>query len=453
MTYGRRTVAAFATVLTALLTTVIGLAFHWPLPLWFFATSALGSLALLLVRATGSRPDPLAREFTPEPDLPIPPPEIRAHDVRDVALPSAWPDYDFRFSATVRWHPLAAPPHAPSVNPAGLAVQAVLERAAELTEDLEPHRFALAQYRLSGELGTMRPDPAGRLDVMAENVTLTLTDQDSARLDDLSTVRKEKDVWEHKRRHEQNLREYLSDDVLKTPGSAVVWWLAQNENEPKRAVDDIGMLAQLSSVAHDTDVPDRLKHLIPYPEPPTDPGEPPEPSAPGPFDPDPFDPDPSNGSGPTGAPPFAMPMNDGAASAEPPEEDAADLFRRCVAHLKLDPDGPEAATLAQSLVHVAQRCGADAEAARYLLSRMGIHVPGGDTGPQPAEAGSTEAEDGARHRTAPSEAPNGSHPGNDDVPGPFVAPEPPPMPTRPPTVPPPGTPPAWNGAADGHGTA
>jgi hypothetical protein len=72
-------------------------------------------------------------------------------------------------------------------------------------------------------------------------------------------------VWEHQRKYEQSKRQYLSEDVLKDTGSAVVWWLAKNDEHVDKTVADLGLLAQLTSAANDTDVPERLRDLMPPP--------------------------------------------------------------------------------------------------------------------------------------------------------------------------------------------
>ena len=271
MSAGRRTVVVFLTVISILCVAILGLAGDWPLRIWVPAAAALVGVAMLLGRVWKPSTDPLSRTYDLEPDLPIPPPEKRAHEVRGVALASALPDYDFLFSATIRWCPLTTAPHAPAVSATGLAVSAVLARAEALTRDVEPQRNSLAQHQLSGLLGVMEPDPTGRFDVMAEDVVLTLAEADADRLARLSTVRKEEAVWEHERKHEYDKRAYLGGDVLKNTGNAVVWWLSKNEDQIKRTVDDIGVLAQLSAAANNEDVPDRFQHMVPHPVPEPEP--------------------------------------------------------------------------------------------------------------------------------------------------------------------------------------
>ncbi|GGN30584.1 hypothetical protein [Streptomyces fuscichromogenes] len=260
MTTGCKTTTVFLTILCGLLLTILGLTQNWP-------TFAWPALALLLVGVPtaafkiavlrrGSLPVDVQEQRTD------PPVERREHHVRHVALPSHWADYDFLFSATVRWYPLEAVGNELLLNPAGLAVEAVLDRARSITEQREPGRPSLVQNELSGALSRMRPDPTGHLHVMAEDITLSLREHDQERLDRLAEVRKDKAVWEHQRKYEQSKRQYLSEDVLKDTGSAVVWWLAKNDDHVEKTVADLGLLAQLTSAANDTDVPGRLLHLI-----------------------------------------------------------------------------------------------------------------------------------------------------------------------------------------------
>ncbi|MEU1781977.1 hypothetical protein ABZ545_21190 [Streptomyces abikoensis] len=268
MTSGHKTLTAFLTVIGALLIVIIGLCVEWPLWAWPASAAVLVAIAVVAVKAADRRRSPFPQELMLEPDLPIPPLERREQRITDVALPSDTDDYDFIFSATVRWCPIDdAPADAPVVNAGSLAIDAVLNRAREITARKSPGRSTLAQYQLNGELGTMLADPTGRVYAMAENVLLTLSDQDQERLAKLSAVRKDEAVWEHERKYEQSRRAYLGGDVLKNTGSAVVWWLAKNDDKVDKAVADLGLLAQLSSAANNQDVPERFRHLVPQPVP------------------------------------------------------------------------------------------------------------------------------------------------------------------------------------------
>ncbi|MFC8678042.1 hypothetical protein ACFUEN_35800 [Streptomyces griseorubiginosus] len=261
MTSGRKTTTVFLTVLCALLLSILGLVQEWPIWAWAALALVVAGTPAAAFKIAAMRRGSLPADFTNF--LPAAPIERREHHVSRVALPSKWADYDFVFSATVRWHPLETHGDAPVLNPAGLAVEAVLDRARALTEQREPGRASLVQHELSGALSRMRPDHTGLLQVMAENITLTLHEPDQERLTKLAEIRKDKAVWEHQRTYEQSKREYLGDDVLKDTGSAVVWWLAKNDSHIEKTVADLGLLAQLTSAANNTDIPERLQNLIP----------------------------------------------------------------------------------------------------------------------------------------------------------------------------------------------
>ncbi|MFG2674995.1 hypothetical protein [Streptomyces sp. NPDC048445] len=261
MTTGCRTTTVFLTVLCGLLLTILGLTEQWPPWAWPVLVVVLCAAPAVAFRIAARRRGPTRITF--EEQLTAAPVERREHHVSRIALPSHWADYDFLISATVRWYPFDTSDEDPVLNPAGLAVEAVLDRARAITEWREPGRVSLVQHELSGALSRMRPDSTGHLQAMAENVTLTLHEQDQERLDRLAGVRKDKAVWEHQRTYEQSKRKYLGEDVLKDTGSAVVWWLSKNDDQVEKTVADLGLLARLASAANDTDVPDRLRGLVP----------------------------------------------------------------------------------------------------------------------------------------------------------------------------------------------
>ncbi|TXS46865.1 hypothetical protein EAO75_24680 [Streptomyces sp. uw30] len=116
----------------------------------------------------------------------------------------------------------------------------------------------------------MEQDRDEHLHAMALEVELTLTDEDQERLDRLAAIRKDEALWEHQRKYEQNKREYLGNDVLTSTGSAVVWWLAKNDDHVEKTVKDLGLLARLSSAANDREVDEPFRYLVPeaFPPPP-----------------------------------------------------------------------------------------------------------------------------------------------------------------------------------------
>ncbi|MFD6532724.1 hypothetical protein [Streptomyces sp. NPDC060184] len=261
MTTGCKTTTIFVTILSGLFVTIFGVTQQWPAWAWpVLATSVVLSPAVVFGAARRRR------GHTPvhfEEQLTAAPIERQEQQVRHVSLPSLWADYDFLISATVRWHLLDTSDRHPVLNPGGLAVEAVLSRARAVTEQREPTRASFVQHELNGCLGHMLPDGSGHLRAMAENVTLTLHQHDQERLDSLAGVRKDRAVWEHQRTYEQSKRKYLGEDVLKDTGSAVVWWLAKNDDHVEKTVADLGLLAQLTSAANDTAVPELLRDLIP----------------------------------------------------------------------------------------------------------------------------------------------------------------------------------------------
>ncbi|MFF7054612.1 hypothetical protein ACFY94_40300 [Streptomyces griseorubiginosus] len=263
MSSGHRTMTLFVTVILGMILVILGLSADWPIWAWPTLAALLLVVGVVTHRILAPAPEAFPRALLTDPDLPEP---VRQEQrVAHVALPSSVADYDFSFSATVRWLVLDAPEDAPYVNPAGLAIDAVLRRARVVTAQQPPHRSAFAQHQLDGALATMQVDPTGRIMAMAQEVTLSLPESDRERLAKLAGVRKDEDVWEHERNYERSKRAYLGEDVLKDTGSAVVWWLSRNEQEVEGAVDRIGLLAQLSAAANNDEVPPPFEHLVPVP--------------------------------------------------------------------------------------------------------------------------------------------------------------------------------------------
>ncbi|MGW7442969.1 hypothetical protein [Kitasatospora sp. NPDC054795] len=248
-----------------LMTVVLGVSARWPVWLWVMPAVIAVVLAALLASARSPEPEP-EPELEPEPE-PAGSDEPRWEETRvdEVALPSRVPDYDFCFSAVVWWRPIPNATGLVHADPASLAIETVLARARELAEREVPQRLGLLQHRLNGVLGTQIRDVSGLVEAMGGQVELRLSEDDRERLGKLSEVRKTEEVWEHERRYEQSRRAYLGGDVLKSPGSAVVWWLARHDDKVTEAVDMIGPLAQLSAAANDEAVDELYAHLIAQP--------------------------------------------------------------------------------------------------------------------------------------------------------------------------------------------
>ncbi|MFE3379845.1 hypothetical protein [Streptomyces anulatus] len=244
---------------------VLGNVLHWSAWLWGFMSTVTASGSLLLVMTVLSGRRASADPYGPgEPEPPAAPVEqpYQETQVIDAPLPSAMDGYDFLFTATVWWKPvLDHAGRSDSASPA-LAAASVVSRAGEVVRHEEPGRASFAQYLLDGELGILLPDRNERVKAWAADVTLTLAPADRERLRKLNDLRKDEELWEYERQHERNKRRYLGDDVLKSAGSAVVWWLARHENEIEKAVHMIGPLAQIAAAANDEEVPKLFRHLL-----------------------------------------------------------------------------------------------------------------------------------------------------------------------------------------------
>lgn len=168
--------------------------------------------------------------------------------VTEVALPSSLRDYTFTFSATIRWRRLRNSAHA---NPAALAIENITEQARAIVSSEMPGTVSALSLQLNVALGVPRPDRSGEVEAMASEVSLTLPSEDVQRLEQMAEIHKQEALWAEQRRYEKNRREYLGEDVLKSPGSAVVWWLATKEEGVDQAAALIDTLARLSAVAND----------------------------------------------------------------------------------------------------------------------------------------------------------------------------------------------------------
>lgn len=177
--------------------------------------------------------------------------DYRKHSVTEVSLPSSHENYRFLFSATVLWVPLDVPGDEPEHWTSTAAAGAIVQRASTLTVRHDPAHFSLACHELALALGRPLEVEPQRILVKATDVQLVLSDEDSERLARLAEMRKDEDIREHERRHEQSLRAYLADDVLKDPGSAVVWWLARHgDGDMGRAAANIKPLMQVFNAAN-----------------------------------------------------------------------------------------------------------------------------------------------------------------------------------------------------------
>jgi hypothetical protein len=188
------------------------------------------------------------------PDTPVRPAEER---ITTNLIPSAIPDYAFVFCATVRWWSTdVSDRQIPgSFDPRALACAAVIERARTITARHNPLHTSLAARELEAALSVTQRDSTGRVTVMADGVELTLPAPDRERLERLAAVRKDEELWNQERSREESRRRYLAQEVLRTPGSAVVWWLARHEDDVAQAVANLQSLGTLSAVVNNEPLP------------------------------------------------------------------------------------------------------------------------------------------------------------------------------------------------------
>ncbi|MFR9727641.1 hypothetical protein ACL03H_00320 [Saccharopolyspora sp. MS10] len=249
---------------------VLVLALRWPLWAWSLLSAGLlvgvGAYArqLLLLHRQRQLREALEvqQQRTAAPVEPEPEP-ARQQLVRNVSLPSSEPDYQFVFGATAWWRRPADAVGVGHENPAGLALDTLLSRAREITSVEHPGAADVVAHKLAGALGAVRRDPHGHVETWASEVVLVLSEQDTDRLHRLAEVRKDEQLWHRERDHERSKRAYLSEEVLRDTGSAVVWWLSRNEHDVERAAELIGTLAQLSAAANGTEIAEQFRHLVP----------------------------------------------------------------------------------------------------------------------------------------------------------------------------------------------
>ncbi|HEY1573323.1 MAG TPA: hypothetical protein VGG05_18415 [Pseudonocardiaceae bacterium] len=191
---------------------------------------------------------------------PAPAADSPATGTRMAAVPLACAEAGYRMllSATVHWNPAPNSIGIRHTNPQALALESIRARASEITARQAPGDHQAVCYQLSAALGTVLPDGSGQVVAWASDVTLSIPEDDAARLHKISDLRKHEQVWDHERGLERTMRAYLRDEVLDTPGSAVVWWLARHPEQVEDTAKLIGPLSRLSAAVHGTPVRELL---------------------------------------------------------------------------------------------------------------------------------------------------------------------------------------------------
>ncbi|WBQ07768.1 hypothetical protein [Kribbella sp. CA-293567] len=228
------------------------LAVVFNLPTWIAALVATVVLIALAVLWKQEKAVPMAAPAPPVPRPAEREPVFTAPPTRTVAgvrLPSASPDYHFSFSAIVQWSPVMTGLRHADLG--SVAVDALLSRAKALAAGQQPFEEALNQHRLAALLGEPDLDEKGQVRTWATDVRLKLPDADFKHLQNITALQRRAQTLLLERQLEQDKRAYLRDDVLATPGSAVVWWLANNPGEVAQCVDLLGTLTRLSAAAND----------------------------------------------------------------------------------------------------------------------------------------------------------------------------------------------------------
>ncbi|MGP9017335.1 hypothetical protein ACT1U9_02865 [Streptomyces sp. BR1] len=235
----------------------------WPNWIWFPLVAVVaGSLLLDMYARNGRGRATAGREEAPDtPEFPIEPPYL-AIPVIDVPVISGLDEYPFLFTATVRWRTRTDPLTTSHGNPGALAVTSVLRRVEQYTAAEHPSRADFLRHWLEGPLGQPVQDESGTVTAYATDVRLHLRQGDRRHLEEVEEHRRNVGSWEQQREYERSRREYFGEDVLRSPGSAVVWWLSRHEDEIDRATDLIGPLSCLSAAANDEKIPDSYRHLI-----------------------------------------------------------------------------------------------------------------------------------------------------------------------------------------------
>jgi hypothetical protein len=210
-----------------------------------------GGVVLVAVSRWWPAPAPAQDQTVPVTVTEVTPPplQFQAHAISGVRLRSAFADYNFIFDANVLWHP--------STDGASgmgeIAAYEIIRRADEITGQRNPNETALVASDLTRHLGALQLDPSGLVQVKAESIRLQLLPEDQRRLDQFARLRKEEGLWDYQRQYQMNQRRYLRTDVLKDSGSAVVWWLAKHEDDPRQVAESIDVLTRLAHAANHAD--------------------------------------------------------------------------------------------------------------------------------------------------------------------------------------------------------
>ncbi|MEU8224932.1 hypothetical protein [Kribbella sp. NPDC048915] len=160
-------------------------------------------------------------------------------------LPTADETVFLELSATVHWRTGKPRSYHPD-----LARALVLLQAREVTSKWRPAQYSLAQHELAARVGRPQPEASGELEVWATEVRLELPEAVQQHLAKMDEAQRRGLLWEVDTLNETKIRTYLREDALRTPASAMVWWLARNQESVEQAVGLAGVLTKLSQFAN-----------------------------------------------------------------------------------------------------------------------------------------------------------------------------------------------------------
>jgi hypothetical protein len=204
----------------------------------------------------------IAREQSqPAPAMVTPPPQpapqLMRLTITDVPLPSAEPSFPFLLTALVGWYPNATGDARQRV-PATVAINSILRRAERVAAIESPANCQSLAYRLAMELGIAQTDPTATVTAWAASTSLRLSDGDAELLHRMATADKRERVLAHERALGRQHRDYLTEDVFSSTGSAAVWWLARDDSrvgETVGLIDAFGRLAtEVNPAAQPTEI-------------------------------------------------------------------------------------------------------------------------------------------------------------------------------------------------------
>lgn len=166
-------------------------------------------------------------------------------------LPTADETVFLELSATVHWQAVR-----PQSYHADVARAFVLEQAREVTARWRPAQYSLAQHELAARVGRPLKEDSGEVEIWATDVQLELPEAVQQHLAKMDEVQRDGLLWEVGALNETRVRTYLREDALRTPASAIVWWLARNQGSVEQAVGLADVLTKLSNLATGQDEAD-----------------------------------------------------------------------------------------------------------------------------------------------------------------------------------------------------